>query len=254
MNRILFFVLIFLITEEIAAQHIEGLSRMAHPELLPYLFHPGTQTKQSASVDYSGNNDDGNYKTAFIRYKDENGEDVIFDEFGPGCIYRMQMNAWTRWLNTVTVFPQAGKARIKFYFDNEQSPRINTTLDSLYTTMMKPFIKPFNFIDGLKRFAVSYYPIEFEKRLKITIVPVNDWSERGNTWYQFTYLTYPENSAIKSWTGRGDSSAIVQQWSNVNKDPKSFGNLNTIHKNLSIKSGASEEVIIKGGGAISSMH
>ena len=73
-----------------------GLPAMEHPELLPLFPPEGTETRQFSSYDPSGSNNDGNFKTAFTKYIDANGEYVIFDASGPGCLYRQQINVWSR--------------------------------------------------------------------------------------------------------------------------------------------------------------
>ena len=51
---------------------------------------------------------------AYFKRYEENGEYVFFDEIGPGCLYRQQMNVFSK----VTKFPDE-EARIRFYFDDE---------------------------------------------------------------------------------------------------------------------------------------
>ena len=66
-----------------------GFATMAHPELLP-LFQPyGTVTRQFISYDPTGGNN-----ARWSRYRDPSGEYVMFDEMGPGCLYRQQINVW----------------------------------------------------------------------------------------------------------------------------------------------------------------
>jgi len=57
---------------------------------LPFL-PAGVQTHQFCSYDRAGDNYDANY---FPLYTETNGECVIFDAMGPGCLYRQQMNIW----------------------------------------------------------------------------------------------------------------------------------------------------------------
>src|SRR5690348_8936665 len=57
---------------------------------LPFL-RTGVQTHQFCSYDRAGDNFDWEY---FPLYTDTNGECVIFDATGPGCLYRQQMNIW----------------------------------------------------------------------------------------------------------------------------------------------------------------
>src|ERR1035437_7718019 len=68
-----------------------GLEAMERSDLLPYLPANGTQTKQFITYDSSARNNSSALN--FKRYE-ENGEWVFFDEFGPGCLYRQQMNGF----------------------------------------------------------------------------------------------------------------------------------------------------------------
>lgn len=92
-----------------------GFDAMKSPEAMPLLHAAGTVTKQALAFDQSGKNNDGNYRKAFVQYVDKNGEAVIFDEYGPGCLYRQQMNVWVGYGGpTLLLFnPDVTNARIK---------------------------------------------------------------------------------------------------------------------------------------------
>ena len=59
-------------------------------EDLPRL-RTGIQTHQFCTYDRAGDNYDWDY---FVLYTEPNGEVVLFDATGPGCLYRHQMNLW----------------------------------------------------------------------------------------------------------------------------------------------------------------
>ena len=63
--------------------------------------------KQVSSHNKKGQNSDENWPL----YVDENGDEVIFDAKGPGCIRSM----WATYLDSNAV--------VKFYFDGEKKPR-----------------------------------------------------------------------------------------------------------------------------------
>ena len=71
---------------------------------------------------------------------------MFFDEIGPGCLYRQQMNVFFAW----SKFPN-DKARIRLYFDDEPKPRIDMTFaqffgkDGKYTA---PFTPPLAYFDA----------------------------------------------------------------------------------------------------------
>src|SRR5690606_30441415 len=145
-------------------------------------------TKQFISYDTTGGNEDGGFDK-FQRYIDENGEWVIFEEIGAGCLYRMQMNIW--WKRQFDedmgisfevyqhfsegVLPVDASTRIKFYFDHAAEPMIDETTEDFFGRSQKymvPFDDPFMVFDAyLNGFAINYYPFAFKRHLKITMTP-----------------------------------------------------------------------------------
>ncbi|MBS1794722.1 MAG: DUF2961 domain-containing protein [Acidobacteria bacterium] len=277
MNRILILLLLltagspvnFSQSPETARRPEPGFASMERPELLPLLFPPTSATRQVLSYDVSSGNSDGNYPRAFVKYYDKNGEAVIFDEYGPGCLYRQQMNVWVGFGGpTLLMFnPDENNARIKYYFDDEEKPRLDVSLDDLFAGRLKPFDLPLTFMDdgtfpipprydiNRGRFATMYYPFNFNKRLKITFIPNKDWNFRGTTWYQNTHVVYPKTEKIASWTGRElDSRRVREQWAGVGRDPKDATGNRTLKESVGIEKGRSKTVAeLTGEGSIASV-
>ncbi|HEV2456032.1 MAG TPA: DUF2961 domain-containing protein, partial [Verrucomicrobiae bacterium] len=228
-----------------------GLAAMEHPELLPLFPPDGTETRQSSSHDPGGSNNDGNFSRAYTKYIDTNGEYVIFDASGPGCLYRQQINVWSRGRKK-----QAGLSHIKYYFDNESNPRVDSTIDDLFGGKIPPFNGPFAFLDPRPRFGILYYPFVFNTRLKVTTT--DDFSKLPDTnacWYQYTYLTYPDTNSVTTWGGPGqDSSVVKDQWTRLGCDPKpAMGNV-TVSNTVSILKGRSALLAeLHGTGSIASL-
>jgi hypothetical protein len=229
-----------------------GLSAMEHPELLPLFLPEGTETRQSSSYDPSGSNNDGNFRTAYTKYIDTNGEFVIFDVSGPGCLYRQQINVWSRGREK-----PAGQSHIKYYFDDEPKPRVDATIDDLFSGTIAPFTGPFAFLDPRQRFGILYYPFPFKKRLKVTTT--DDFTTLADpytcSWYQYTYLTYTDTNAITTWVAPGlDSSTVRSQWTHLGSDPKpATGNL-TVSNFVAIPKGKSAVLAeLRGAGSIASL-
>ena len=65
-----------------------GVDFYENLEQLPYL-HANVLSRYVSSYDRSGGNDDGFRGTYSALYVDDNGEHVIFDEKGPGCVYNL---------------------------------------------------------------------------------------------------------------------------------------------------------------------
>jgi len=242
-----------------------GLKAMEHPEWVPLFLPDGTETKQTISYDPTGGNDDGLYKN-WIRYIDEHKEWVNFDEIGPGCLYRQQMNVWKNGGDPRESIPP--KARIKYYFDGETAARVDMTFDQLFGRHQKftpPLSPPLAFFDDrtmvlgtwvLKdRFAVLYYPFAFQKRLKITMTTPPD-GRPNRRWFQYTYLKYPWGTSVPSWKGMDvDSPVVRRQWENLGTDPKSAAGNRRMSKDLRIDNGASATAIeLSGQGSIASLR
>jgi len=266
---LLFYSTVFTQSNNLAKRPSPGFESMEKPELLPLLYRNSSVTKQVLSYDVSSGNNDGSYTKSFVKYYDKNGEAVIFDEYGPGCLYRQQMNVWVGYGGpTLLLFnPDETNARIKYYFDNEEKPRLDVSMDDLFAGKIAPFNIPFSFMDdgtfpipprydiNRGRFATLYYPFNFNKRLKITFVPIKDWHFRGTTWYQNTHIVYPKDETITSWSNKEQDSPLVRkQWSNAGQDPKDITGNRTIIKKTSI--GKGKEMVVselKGQGSISSI-
>src|ERR1019366_7270702 len=240
-----------------------GFESMANLDQLPLLHPFGTQTKQFASFDVSGGNMDWDFQKAFTKYVDGNGESVIFDEIGPGCLFRQQMNVWVGWKGGVMLTDEGwGRARIKYYFDDEAKPTIDLTLDEFFRSQTAPFTDPLCFFDSVTingkehhRFAITYYPFSFGKRLKVTIVPPTDRRDCGLTWYQYTYLAYPKGQKINTWKGVGeDGGKVRDQWQHLGRDPKeSKGNIK-ISKTIALLKGETKTLLeLRGRGSIASL-
>jgi Protein of unknown function (DUF2961) len=196
---------------------------------LPFL-REGEQTHQFCSYDRAGDNFDWEY---FPLYKDTNGECVIFDAMGPGCLYRQHMNIW----GGKTNYPGI---QIRFYFDNESKPRIDMDVSTFFSTNnpLGIFQQPVLAFDGKDpksgrgRFRILYHPFFFKKRLKIALSSIpggpptvlEPWTSTAKHpdgdglhwhWYQYTYQLFTDDPGLDSWTpeaGRRMMPALIEAW------------------------------------------
>ncbi len=242
-----------------------GFDAMEKVESLPLLPGSGTQTRQFISYDPSGGNDDGQFVKTCTRYIDSNGDHVIFDEYGPGCLYRQQMNLWMSPLDPT-------RMRIRYYFDDEKKPRIDMTIDQFWGRKgyTEPFTPPLSYFDDLPknphynyfdRMGVCYYPLSFRKRLRVTLsqaIPKDGEKRRdySKCWYQYTYILYPADTPVATWKGpEEDATAVRAQWNNPGKDPKPADGNMSITKAISLRKGQRAEVLnLKGEGSITSIR
>ncbi|MCC6144726.1 MAG: hypothetical protein IT368_13045, partial [Candidatus Hydrogenedentes bacterium] len=145
--------------------------------LLPVLRE--NETLQVSSYDRTGGNDDGFGGTYSFLREQRDGGYVLFDEDGPGCIYRV----WSA---------NPGQRRIEFYFDGERKPRlVFDSWEDMFLGKAEPFVPPFSqhVIGGW----ISYVPIPYAKRLKIVA------RERIN-FYQISYQRFPEDRIVRTFT------------------------------------------------------
>jgi hypothetical protein len=199
-----------------------GVPAFTEIDRLPYL-QPNVQTHEFTSYDRAGDNYDADY---FPIYTEPNGENVLFDSYGPGCLYRLHANLWNGDIKGVN---------IRFYFDGETKPRIDMDVTKFFSTdnPLGIFREPVAHIGG--GYRVLYHPFFYAKRLKIALSkePLGaapGWDKlpwlgrydkhpyRRNHWYEFTYHTYTVNPGIASWTKPADMASVVKFW-----DPKSIG-------------------------------
>ncbi len=189
---------IFIIAGQASAQINYGLDALEQVEDWP-LYRQGVKAQQISSSDPLGGDVDG---SGFLYV--EGSEVVIFDQEGPGCVYRI-------WIRHTQSTPER---IIKFYFDNESVPRIATTIQDIFSGQHFPLLAPLvgnaNVSSGG---YYCYYPLPFARHLKVTF-------EGGLEAHQITYHHYPAGTEITSYTGEEDPATVVAQWQNTGSDPK----------------------------------
>jgi len=109
-----------------------GLEFYDNLSSLPYIY-PNAESYYLSSYDRSGGNDDGFRGTYSQLYIDDKGEHVIFDEDGPGCVYNLWFTGSGRNLHW---------GKLRFYFDNEKTPRIEYEAREFFSGLHRPFVYP----------------------------------------------------------------------------------------------------------------
>lgn len=226
-----------------------GVDAFTRVDLLP-LLQPNVQTHQVTSYDRAGDNYDADY---FPLYKDPDGAPVLFDSYGPGCLYRLHLNIWNGDVSHVN---------IRFFFDDENKPRIDMDVTRFFSpdNPLEIFKEPLAHIGT--GYRVLYHPFTYKKRLKISLSkePIGQepgWDKlpwlgkydqhpyRRNHWYGMTYHTYTSDPGIQSWTAPADMASVTAFW-----DPDLIGKpLATVAKGTlatrtdSVSPGATKELI-----------
>jgi hypothetical protein len=218
-----------------------GFEAMAKIERLPLLYPAGTKKNRIVSYDASGGNGFGLFQAMFKKYVDQNGEIVFFDAYGPGCLYRQQINIW---INN-GVGAKNKRIRIKYYFDDETVPRIDAPAYEFFNGEYPPVYEPFVFRQEQQQFGVAYYPFSFEKRLRITLADTllvrmeQDNIEASCNWQQFDYLTYPAGTKVKTWDANmvEYEDTVKKQWAETGLDPKNTSGNQSVKKTVSLRPG-----------------
>ena len=240
---------------------VTGFEQLASIERLPLLYPNGTKKNRFISYDASGGNGFGLLQSTFTKYNDEKGDIVIFDAYGPGCLYRQQMNIWGG--RGVAGNGKSRTIRIKYYFDDEKEPRINALIDDFFSGKYSPVDTPFTFKNGTQ-FGINYYPFTFKKRLKVSLSDTSlvrlkneNWNQGGN-WYQYDFLTYPVGTAVTTWSESEKDiykKQVFQQWTHLGEDPKPTTGNKIVENTVRIK--ADDHAIIydeKGKASIVSIN
>lgn len=152
------------------------LKRLASPEQVCGL--DGSGAKVITSYDRSGgNNDYGNFLKP-----GPDGWMVLADLKGPGYISRF----WS-------TGSKDGSKKIRFYFDGEKTPSIETTLDE-WCGKKEPLTPP---LAGYEPYCwFSWLPVPFKKRLIIMEqAPVRD----EKLYYQIAYNALPAGQTVESF-------------------------------------------------------
>ena len=158
---------------------------------------------QSSSHNKTGHNGDENWPL----YKDEHGDDVIFDAAGPGCV----RSIWG------THF--ADDAMLKFYFDGASEPRYRIREIDFFQGQHPDFPSPLVSYEQRGHYDLgmagnSFVPIPFEKSLKISV-------EGESRFFHVIYERYPYGTPIETFTGREDRAALLDSFERLGADPVS---------------------------------
>ncbi|HOE67654.1 MAG TPA: DUF2961 domain-containing protein [Candidatus Hydrogenedentes bacterium] len=136
------------------------------------------QCQQVSSYDRTGGNNDG-FEGTYSALREEDGAFVIFEETGPGCIYRI----WSA---------DPGARRMEFYFDGETSPRlVFDKWEEMFQNKVPPFVEPFSRI--ALGAGCSYVPIPYKKSLKIV-------TRQRVHFYQITFQKFAKGFGVSSFS------------------------------------------------------
>jgi hypothetical protein len=224
-----------------------GIDKLLRIKDLP-LLHEGVRVAQSSTFDRTDGNDDRNWWL----YQDTNGEYVILDESGPGCVYRIWMT-----------YSMAGFAtnRIRVYFDGETAPRIDYRIADFFKGTNAPFLTPL--VGDTEVSSGGFYccvPLPYRQGCKITMTAFPPALERPQHWpadwgyYNITCHRLDSTNGVTTWTGNEDCTPVLDQWRNAGEDPRPETNRLTSSGFVSISPGATGVLAdVSGAGCICSI-
>ena len=183
-------------------------------ERLPRL-NPGETCKMFSSYDRTGGNDDG-FSGKYSKLRVENGNSVLAEMDGPGCIQRLHFPHSE--YGVPGLLGRKGE-HIRIYLDGQQKPALDVPLEDVFYGKLEGFPKPL--ADEALGGHYCYVPIPYRKSCKVVV----DGSEVK--FYQIVYRTFPTDKgivtftnpptelqrkalakAVKAWTSCGDLAAL----------------------------------------------
>ena len=192
----------------------------------------------------------------FIRVEPD-GEQVMLETDGPGCIYRF----WTTGVIEPNVPVQSSDdARILIYFDGETTPRVDLSVPEMFGLRgVDPFVPPLSrsFESGRGPWeghaSICYVPIPFEKSIKVT--------GRNMSFYHINYHLLPEGAPVTSFTmeptpaDRRRLAEAARILDAVGEDPKPQSpNAATQAANGSLLPGETREITVEGPAVIDALR
>jgi len=156
---------------------------------------------RNGATTWGANGDAGHYLRV-----EPNGEAVMMDADGPGCIYRI----WS-------ANPQG---TIRVYLDGAETPTYEWDFNELFKGTIPPFGKPFVWQREDRRASDCYLPIPFARHIKITA------DRKHGQYYQFNYLLFPKDWTVPSFRAQltGEEIGLLTDaaiiWAKPGNDPK----------------------------------
>ncbi len=172
---------------------IDELNELLNPKTLPN-FRFDRRAHYEGSIDKAGGNADWDWNL----YQDGKGEYVLFEQYGPGCVYNFVQHR----------FIVSEQPTFRFYFDDDTEPRFEIMPNQFgekypfITPIADKFIgpKPQETEYSTIRVVRSFVPMPFKKYCKITSdIPLLGNHTGGGGWGHVVYHTYTDNEPVSSF-------------------------------------------------------
>ena len=175
-----------------------GLLALVKISYLPLIPGEGWTCEQASSFSRRNVNEDaGNF------LKVEGTDQWLLDVKGPGCLYRIWMTGVLSGAPSKETVPLANtdKARIRIYFDGEETPTVNAAYPTLFGRgQLFPFLPPLSrtFVSGSESSkaeapsSICYVPMPFEKSVRIV--------GENLSFYHVTYQRFPAGTPVRTFS------------------------------------------------------
>ena len=159
----------------------------------------GCRAHYEGSIDKKGGNADWDWAL----YRDADGEWVLFEHLGPGCIYNFVQHR----------YPSCEEPVFRFYFDGEETPRFtirHSEFGEKYPftePLASRYIGPYDNGRGPIRVVRSFVPMPYKKSCKITSsirLEGCDRSKNQGGWGHVVYHSYENGDGVETFSPAED--------------------------------------------------
>ena len=178
-----------------------GAERLTNVAAIPVL-NPAAQIGYVGSIDPSGGNADWDWGEV----QDERSEWVLFEDFGPGCIYNFTQHRGET--AEVPVF--------RFYFDGEKEPRLAVRPKDfgVVPQLPKPLADAFCAVEENRPFRIvrSFVPMEYRRGCRITSsVKLRGRAPEGG-WGHVMFHRYRTADGLRTYEPNRDVLGLAAQF------------------------------------------
>ncbi len=178
---------------ESSAKALRGAARLSAPASLP-LIDTGAAAGYTGSISKVGDNADWDWGI----YQDAKGEWVLFEAYGPGCIYNFTQHR----------YPASEEPTFSFYFDESGTPAF--TIRQSEFGAKPPFVRPAaDIYEGPEEggrgpiwVVRSFVPMEFTRYCKVTSsieLKGFDKAKGEGGWGHVTYAMYDSADGLSDF-------------------------------------------------------
>ena len=195
-----------------ATDETRFIDELYRVDLLPRL-QPGETCKMFSSYDRTGGNDDG-FSGKYSKLRVEDGNSVLAEMDGPGCIQRMHFTHSE--YGVPGLLGRKGE-HVRIYLDGDKKPALDVPLEDIFYGKLEGFPRPV--ADVALGGFYCYVPIPYRKSCKVVV------DGTDVRFVQIVYRTFPTAKGIvtfryppserqrkamakvvKAWTSCGDLS------------------------------------------------